>query len=150
MEDHSVLRVRERPEGGPFPGVDVVHDPQGIVGMGGKHDGIERVAGATLGPDGHPEFGPRDVHDRIAGTDCILPDPIDDPLDVGHRAADDRPPLQRSADADQPVVIQEAQEVVDRKVEDPVGRRGPHRGRDGDQEVVLEPRTDPEILEIVS
>ena len=39
-------------------------------------------------------------------------------LDVDHRAACDRPPLERPADPDESVVVEEAQEVVQRVVQD--------------------------------
>ncbi len=47
-------------------------------------------------------------------------------LAVGHRAADHRAPGLGLAEADEAVVVQEAQQVVDREVHDLGGRGGPH------------------------
>ena len=73
-----------------------------------------------------------------------------DPIDVAHRAARDRPPLERIAVADQAVVVEEAQEVVDREVEDPLGAGGPDGGRDRDEEVVAEARPVAAVVEEVA
>ena len=111
---------------------------QGIVRVGRQHDGIERVAGAGRRSDRDVVGGPIDGDDRVAGTHRLATEPLEDPLHVGHGAARDRPPLQGPSHTDQAVVIEEAQEVVDRELEDPIRCGRPDRGRDRDQEVIPE------------
>ena len=93
----------------------------------------------------------RDIDDRVAGPDRVRADPVQDPLDVGHRAARDRPPLERPADADEPVVVEEAQQVVERVVAGSRSDGGrPHGGRDRHEEVVAERMPEPHLVEVVA
>ena len=98
--------------------------------------------------DGDTARVPRDVHDRIPGTDRVRSQPLEDAFHVRHRAAADCAPLERPADADETVMVKKAEEVIDRELVDPVGRGGPDRGRDRGQEVVAEATPEPELVEV--
>ena len=91
-----------------------------------------------------------DVRDGMPGPDRAVRQGRHDPIDVAHRTALDRPPLERVPVADQPVVVEEAEQVVDREVEDPVGCGGPDRGRDRDEEMAPEPVPYPTVIEEVA
>ena len=62
----------------------------------------------------------------------------DESLDVGLRPTRARRAIAAPAVADQAVVVEEAEQVVDRELEDAVGDRRPDRGRDREQEVLAE------------
>jgi hypothetical protein len=127
MQDDAVRRVLERPQHVTLAAVSVVQHSECVVGVRREHDRVECVSRAALGPHRGRRRGPRDVHDGITGADRLRPEPFQDPLDIRLRAAPDRPPLQRSTDADEAMVVQEAEQVVKRELEDAVGRRRPDR-----------------------
>ena len=114
VQHDGVGGVLEAAEDPPLAGVGVDEQAQGVVGMGRDDHGVEPLA----------TRGRRDVTPNGSRTTSVTPAPVRTApagsaatraRDVRRRAAADDAPLRRVADADEAVVVEEAQEVVDRE-----------------------------------
>ena len=150
VQDNLVRRVLECAERVALRHVRVAEQAYGVVGMCREHDGVEPVGRSGRRPDGDPGGAARHVHDGVPGTQRVRSQPLEDALHVRHRAAADRAPLERPADADETVMVEKAEEIVDRELVDPVGCSGPYCRRDRGQEVVPEAAPEPEVVEVTA
>ena len=138
VQHHLVLRVLEPTERAAFAVVWIGEQAQGIVRMRGQDHRVEPLPIAGSGADGHAEGIAQHLLHRAAGPHGTDGQGRDEPLHVRLRPAPHDAPLGRVAESDQPVVVEEVQQVVDRELVDPVGGRGPHGGRDRHEEVLPE------------
>ena len=86
----------------------------------------------------HACFASQDAGHRVARADGTLRHPFQDALHVGLRAPLDGAPGMTLPEADEAVVVQEAQQVVDGEVHDLRCRGRPDRRDDRHQEVIAE------------
>ena len=138
MEDDVVGRVLEAAQRLALGVVGIVQQRQRDVRVRGHDDRVIALAVPALRGDDRATLIAAHLGDGVAAPDGPLGQPLDDALDVLHRAAHDGAPGMALPEADEAVVVEEAQQVVDREVHDLGRRRGPDRRDDGDEEVVAE------------
>ena len=150
VQDDVVAVVLEATERRRLGRVRVAHEPQGVVRVGGQDDGVEPFSRSACGPDRCPRLVPRHRGDRIAGPHGPGGERGDEPVHIRARSPAHGPPRQRPADPDEPVVVEEAQQVVDRVLERATRSRGPDGRRDRDEEVVAEGGPEVAVVEVLA
>ncbi len=150
VEHDLVAVVLEAAEGGALRGVRVGEGGQRVVGVGGHDQRVEPLSAAVRGPDRHAGRVAGHALGRLPGAERAVGQARQQAVHVGAGPAGDRAPGVRLAEADQTVVVEEPEQVVDRVLQRAPGRRGPHGGRDRDEEVVAERGPEATVGEVLA